>query len=190
MTTDSVQARVAAELRAAANKTLAEKRQETTTSQRPAAPERVCVFFNMNEAARISGVNRITLLYWVRRGWVIPASRTIGRQYRFSAWQLVGLALVAAIHRDVRKNDRCYIDRTTIRALGNLAKQDDALLLSPDVQDQQDMSIAERAAAIASTVIGGDGMSPEMMQNLTRALDAIDSRHSMEVSQRIQGEFP
>jgi hypothetical protein len=178
MTTDNeAQARVVADLRAAANKTLAEQRQEAGANRQP-APARGYVLFPMMEAARVSGMGYMTLRHWIRRGWLKPVRGTIGHGYKFSAWQVVGLSLIAAMHNNVRKNERSYLDRSIIRSLANLADQDDALLLSTEVQDRRDMSIAERAAAIASAAISGDGMTPEMMNNLTRALAAIDAKAS------------
>jgi DNA-binding transcriptional MerR regulator len=180
MTTESTtQARAATELKAAAHKTPAELRREATTIRQPPSEpsERVHIWFSMMEVDNVSGIGHMTIRYWIKRGWLKPARRIVRRAYKFSAWQLVGLCVLAAIHNDVRKNEKSYLDRATIRALANLAEQDDALLLSPNVQDGRDMGIAERAAAAASAAAGLDGMTPEMTQNLARALSAIDAKY-------------
>jgi hypothetical protein len=135
--------------------------------------------FKMAEVCDLTGLKRETLKYWIIRRWMVPmypgsAGRNCG--HRFSAWQLVGLAILAGALRDLREKNSIPGRSAVIKAMEGLAQQDDALLLS---EDQQDMHTAERAAAeIAHCALpaGDTSLSPETYARLAQVVATIDAR--------------
>jgi hypothetical protein len=152
--------------------------QRTTRNMIP-THRRFQLLFTLKEAAAAAKLSHWTLRWWTKRGWVEPVSRTrVGRGKEYSAWQVIGMALIAGAHSDVRSKNRSYLDRGIIRDLAALGEQDDALLLAED--QHGDMYISERAAAIACGAVNSVVLTPEMVESLAYALAAIDKKAQQE----------
>lgn len=149
--------------------------------------------FGMGEVVRLTGLSHYTLRFWCRRGWVkpmVPGRQGWSNEAQFSAWQAVGLAILAAGHRQVRTKSRSYIGRTSIiRAMEALKGLSDEWLLP---EHRQGPRVAENVAAIRCSALTTheSGLTDEMYTGIARVLEALDRKATgmgHRVARRVSG---
>jgi hypothetical protein len=130
----------------------------------------------MKEVVRLTGLKHCTLKHWIIRGWVRPVSRSQGgrgREHLFSAWQVLGLAILADAVRS-KRDQNTYVGSVGVRLqMETLAELDDSLLLR---ESEQDPHVAERVAAMIARAPVTEELSPQCLEAVATVLAALDGK--------------
>jgi len=153
------------------------------------APPPLRILFTMKEVLQLTGLSKPTLKWWMQRGWVEPIFRSWGgrgRHHKFSAWQTVGLAVLAGaltrlsgVHTQVGRVG-------VVRAMEVLAGLSDERLLS---EDQQDARLAETVAAdvARASLTTNEELSDELCECVARVLVALNRKWPLLRKQKARG---
>jgi hypothetical protein len=139
------------------------------------APPKFQIIFGSREVCELTGLLPPTLKQWTAKGWVRPIARSRGgrgRQNQFTAWQTIGLAILAAALRSSIEA-RTIMGRVgVVRAMQVLEGLDDSLLLP---ESNQSPHIAEEVAAEIARAASPD-LPCECLEGVACVVAAIDRK--------------